>query len=623
MGLFRWRPRSGLGQNAPMSRGERAEQFEGETEQELRRRLAQLQALYRLTAVVSHSRQATDIFDEALRCLRDTLGAERSSILLFDEAGVARFRAWCGLSDAYRRAVDGHSPWRPEESDASPILVADVREDASVREYRETFEAEGVRALGFFPLKYGGGVLGKFMVYYGEPHHFSEAEVDVAQNIAQHLALAAGRLQAEDEQRRAAVVLETRRFLAETGEILSRSLDLDETFDHLARAVVPRIADHVIVYLVARDGSLERAAEASDVPEKEQILRELRRFPIERATPPWRAIESKTTQVLENLDPAALCGTGGDPEWLALIQRLGVRSALTVPLLARGEALGVISCGMSHSGRVISEETIALAEAVAERAAMALLNAQLYEAEQEARRTAEEAVLAREHLLAVVSHDLRTPLSAMTVASSLLERSIGGVGADGVRAVSTIRRSADAMERLIEDLLDLARLNSGTLAISVAEHDADELVRESLQLVQPLAERKQLRLTIEGSCGGAIVTCDRHRIFQVMNNLLGNAIKFTPQGGSVAVQLGRNGGDAVEVRITDTGPGISESELASVFHRYWQSKHGSRDGVGLGLTIAKGIVEAHGGTIRAESAGAVGSTFAFTLPLQPPVPLRR
>ncbi|HZP57119.1 MAG TPA: ATP-binding protein [Dehalococcoidia bacterium] len=152
--------------------------------------VGELYPLYQLTQAVAAAREPEEIFDAALACLAATLGVERSSVLLFDHAGVMRFRAWRGLSDGYRAAVDGHSPWTPETTDAAPVLVPDVREDAGLAGLRGVIEGERIRALAFIPLAIGTRLLGKFMLYYAEPHLFDEREVLIAQTVASHVAFA-------------------------------------------------------------------------------------------------------------------------------------------------------------------------------------------------------------------------------------------------------------------------------------------------------------------------------------------------------------------------------------------------------------------------------------------------
>jgi PAS domain S-box-containing protein len=235
----------------------------------------------------------------------------------------------------------------------------------------------------------------------------------------------------------------------------------------------------------------------------------------------------------------------------------------------------------------------------------------LLEAERQARAAAETAIRTRDDLIAVVSHDLRNPLGAVVTATQLLQR-LGVENPRLQRQFEIILRSARTMERLISDLLDLASLDAQKLSVEVKPCEADVLLRDAGQLFAPLVEAKGLRFTLETVGGPLSAPCDRERILQVLSNLVGNALKFTERG-SIALRA-RAHDDEVLFEVADTGAGIDAEHLPHIFDRYFQGKQGRRQGVGLGLSIAKGIVEAHGGRVWVQSAPGVGTTFFFTLP---------
>jgi PAS domain S-box-containing protein len=228
----------------------------------------------------------------------------------------------------------------------------------------------------------------------------------------------------------------------------------------------------------------------------------------------------------------------------------------------------------------------------------------LKHAEEEARRAKES----RDGLLAVVSHDLRDPLSSIALSARMLTHH---EDARVVKASSTIRLASERMERLIAQLLDLAQLDAGGMALHRRPVEVASLIDESLQVLRPMANEKRLRLDCEVDTG-LFVQADRDRVLQVITNLVGNAIKFTPNHGFIAVRAARQ---KFEVRfsVSDSGPGIEPAELSQVWNRFWQSKRGG--GIGLGLSIAKALVEAHGGRIWVESLIGEGTTFYFTLPI--------
>jgi two-component system, chemotaxis family, sensor kinase Cph1 len=228
----------------------------------------------------------------------------------------------------------------------------------------------------------------------------------------------------------------------------------------------------------------------------------------------------------------------------------------------------------------------------------------------------QQAVRARDDLVAVVSHDLKTPLGVIQMQAAMFLRSSGVEGDDvspRVRAgAERIQRAVNRMNSLVHDLLDLAKIEAGRFALSRQSEELRELVEEALIILRPLAESKRIQLEVTLT-DQSRVDVDRERIFQVLSNLIGNAIKFTPEGGRIALNAEARD-RSMCVTVADTGPGVPSDQVPHVFNRYWQARRGNREGTGLGLYIAKGIVEAHGGRIWVESSGP-GATFRFTLPL--------
>ena len=236
----------------------------------------------------------------------------------------------------------------------------------------------------------------------------------------------------------------------------------------------------------------------------------------------------------------------------------------------------------------------------------------------ETTRRLEEARLAtraREETLAVVSHDLRSPLTTINTAVALIERVLDD-GPHPVRLrkqTNAIRSSVGRMNRLIGDLLDLASIDAGTFSLDLSPHAAEELAREVQEIFEPQALQKGIELAMDVEPGLPLRELDKERILQCLSNLVANALKFTPEGGSIRVRA-QQASDGVLISVSDTGIGISPQALPHVFDRYWHSAQKGREGHGLGLSIAWGIVEAHGGTLRAESEVGKGSTFSILLP---------
>jgi PAS domain S-box-containing protein len=284
-----------------------------------------------------------------------------------------------------------------------------------------------------------------------------------------------------------------------------------------------------------------------------------------------------------------------DQDW---VRRERLEAATAFPLLVANDLRGVLVAFFRHPLEPEICEVLAMLAAIV---ATAVNDAHLYD-------EAHRALRARDEVLAVVSHDLRNPLSTIELsAGSLLRMSHGDE-----EAILRIKRAGERMSVLIRDLLDASAIDAGRLRIEPGEHVIGPLVSEALDLFRPLADEKCVALSAEVAAPSERVVCDRNRIVQVFSNLLGNALKFTSGGGSVTVNVVRDD-QSVRFAVTDTGCGISEDQLAHVFDRYWQGR-GAGLGVGLGLAIAKGIVEAHRGAIHVESTRGQGSTFVFSLP---------
>jgi signal transduction histidine kinase len=240
---------------------------------------------------------------------------------------------------------------------------------------------------------------------------------------------------------------------------------------------------------------------------------------------------------------------------------------------------------------------------------------ELLQLEQDAREHAEDRVLTRDEFLAIVSHDLRSPLDVIVINAALLGENAppGPVQARLQKWAKNIERSAGSMERLLSDLLDVARFEGGDFAIRPQLHDAVGLVKASVETFAPLASHYGLRLDVDIPAEPVMASYESDRMVQVMSNIVRNAIQFTRPGGSIVISLTPLP-DGCRIAVSDTGQGIREQELSKIFERFRQLKAGDRRGLGLGLYIAKRIVDAHRGKIWVESAVGRGSTFFIDLP---------
>ncbi|PTL84651.1 hypothetical protein DAT35_06185 [Vitiosangium sp. GDMCC 1.1324] len=401
---------------------------------------------------------------------------------------------------------------------------------------------------------------------------------------------------------------ESQLFLSESSRVLVDALEYEATLHSLARLVVPRLADSCIVAMQEGD-SVSQVAIASRDPTREPVLREVGRTKLNPHTVVGvpSVLRTGEPELVSEVTDAWLRAASEDEEHFVRYRELSPDSLMIVPLVARGRTLGVlVFVSTRESGRHYGPADLSLAEGLAARAALTIDNARLYK---ESQQTAH----ARDEVLAIVSHDLRNPLNVISLGAAFLLKHLpqGPEAASWRKQADLIRRSADRAVLLIQDLLEVAKLEAGRVAVERNPEDVGGLMDEVVELHRPLAEARGLRLELEVEMAVPPVLADRSRVLQVFSNLIGNAVRYTPAGGRITVRARREG-QLVRFFVSDTGKGIEPEFLPHLFERYWQAK-GSREGAGLGLTIAKGIVEAHGGRVQVESELGKGSTFSFTL----------
>jgi len=302
-----------------------------------------------------------------------------------------------------------------------------------------------------------------------------------------------------------------------------------------------------------------------------------------------------------------LSATELHPEAIALWQLLGIRSLYTVPLAIGDRMVGALTLlDLGIRNDRFTAEARALIEKFARGAALALDNARLYAA-------ARRATSARDEVLAVVSHDLRNPISAIAMCARILREAPPNDDAEREKMLTAITEATAWMQRLIRDLLDVSAIEAGRLSVERQPAALASIVSTAVGMVSGEAEQHSIDLRVDLPAELPVVSVDASRIVQVITNLLGNAIKFTAPGGTITVRAA-SGPAPVVVSVEDTGIGIDRDALPRVFDRFWQARPTPRRGSGLGLAIARGIVEAHGGRIWAESEPGRGSVFSFTLP---------
>jgi PAS domain S-box-containing protein len=412
----------------------------------------------------------------------------------------------------------------------------------------------------------------------------------------------AARAEAENSQKRTAL-------LAEASRVLSTSFDYQTTLAALVRLAVPTLADYCALDILEGENEFKRIGEAHVDPTKSSLIRKVGTFPRSALTAQHPLIRVMTTgyPVLEaEITPAFIRASFAEPSQRQLVEALGPRSFICVPLVSSGKILGALTLVTSGSGRRYDEADLSLAADMARRAAIVVEHARLF-------HEAQQATRARDDVLAVVAHDLRNPLNTVTMAIGLMLENTPVERTQERRQVEIVRRAADRMNRMIQDLLDVKRMESGRLAIDLRPEDVDVIINDMIEMLRPLAVGSSIALEASVPEGLPPVLADSARIQQVLSNLVGNAVKFTPRDGRITVCAEQIEGE-IRFGVIDTGPGIPPEQVPHIFGQFWQASSSDRRGIGLGLAIAKGIVEAHKGTIWVESQVGTGSTFYFTLP---------
>jgi PAS domain S-box-containing protein len=402
-----------------------------------------------------------------------------------------------------------------------------------------------------------------------------------------------------------------RTFLVHATDQLVAAADYQSALATIAELAVPRFADWASIDLVdSADRCIRQVAVAHVDPARLATARELaRRHPPDpraRAGSP-SVIRTGRAELYPELPAGVVEAAAGDPEHLRFLRELDLRSGMVVPLRGADRVFGAITFAYAASERRYTPEDLEFAEELARRVGVLI----------ERRRLGEEAEMAnrmKDEFLATMSHELRTPLQAIMGYATMLKR---GIAHDQAKAIDAIVRNAEAQARIVEDLLDVSRITSGKLRLVLERVDLAAVIRAALDSIRPAAHARRVRIEEDLPASLGTVQADAERLQQVAWNLLSNAVKFTDADGVVRVEAVRDDG-VVRIVVRDSGRGIAPEHLSMIFERFRQvdsTTTRQRGGLGLGLAIARYLVEAHGGTVIAESPGVGrGATFTVTLP---------
>lgn len=393
-------------------------------------------------------------------------------------------------------------------------------------------------------------------------------------------------------------------WLAEIGSILNTTLEPKKLIRDLGIFCLGKLADWCAVIPHEGDITVMREREKDEV----QILEfERSSYPlIERL---FELIRNEDFFLESDISESRLRELSFTEDQIRQIQMMGIKSVLICPLIGRDHLLGAVVHVRTHKNYLPCD--LDFVHDITSRAALALDNARLYE-------LAQNSIKIRDELLRIVSHDLKNPLTSIKLNIQMLQKELEKQDGDEgkLKRVIAVEKSVDKAIDLIQDLLESAKIETGGLELHKERINVTDLIQETESMFSSLAEERgiQLRFNLEGSNFRA-VEADPERVHQVISNLMGNALKYTSSGGTISLKI-KEGPTSLLISVSDNGPGIEEENQKKLFQKYWKDKEGKGHNLGLGLAIAKGLVEAHGGKIWVESKINQGTTFYFTLPYE-------
>ncbi|MGH7331420.1 MAG: GAF domain-containing protein [Candidatus Rokuibacteriota bacterium] len=501
----------------------------------------------------------------------------------------------------------------------SPVQIPDVEDPSAPAPAREAGRMLGFRSCVAVPMLSIGEAVGAIVVTRRTPGLFSDAQVELLKTFAHQAVIAIEnvRLFRELEARTADLTrsVEQLTALGEVGRAVVSTLDLETVLTTIvARAVELSRLDGGVVFEYDEGAQefIQRAA-----TETGGALAEARRA---TRIPKGEGVLGRTAITLEPIQVPDITVAGAYESRLRenLIES-GIRAILAVPMVREGRLIGCLGVTRNRSGE-FPPETIDLLRTFATQSALAIQNARLYRELEQKSRELEAASRHKSEFLANMSHELRTPLNAIIGFSEVLaERMFGDVNEKQAEYLQDILASGRHLLSLINDILDLSKVEAGHLEVELAPFDLPVAVENALTLIRERASRRGIALDVAVDAGVGDVVGDERKIRQILLNLLSNAVKFTPEGGRIGVRA-TAAEDVITISVSDTGIGIAPEDQATIFEEFRQVGRDDarkQEGTGLGLTLAKKFVELHGGRIWVQSQVGQGSTFAFTLPVRP------
>jgi PAS domain S-box-containing protein len=404
---------------------------------------------------------------------------------------------------------------------------------------------------------------------------------------------------------------ERQQLLNSVSEKLASSLDQELTLQEIAQLIVPVMADYCRIAVLDEEHQIKDIVANHIEPEKISLVRELYEQYKDRFNSTYglqRLLETGQPELITVVTPEIVAPfIKENPAILPIINALGLTSYMGIPLIARDKVIGAITFSSTQPQRHYTHEDLTFAQELARRIALTLDNARLY-------AEAQQAITLRDGFISIASHELKTPVTSLKLYVQLLQKQLSRRGEENlIRSFAKMDAQLNKLTLLIEDLLNVSRIEHGKLDFHEDWFDLNEVVKETVEQIQTTTSKQHIR--IEGSIS-QLVWGDRDRIGQVLTNLMTNAAKFSPQSDTIIVQLTETQ-DTVKVSVQDFGIGIEKEHLNHIFDRFHRGsdpEEKTYPGLGMGLYIAREIIKRHGGTLSVESEKGKGSLFSFTLP---------
>lgn len=587
------------------------------------RRTEQLQAI---TSALSSAVTPAEVADIFITRGAQSVGARAGAVLLLEGNDQLRVLATTGFAAEVVKRWETFplgDPTPPGDAIRSrqPVWLESKEERATSYPQIPGSDPEH-RAWAYFPLIVQDRVLGGLGLSFTQAQPFREDDKTFMMALAALCAQALDRANLYSMERQNRMAAETARkrleFLSKASELLASSLDYTVTFNNLKHLILPDLADIFTIDALEANESLPRVAMAAVDPAVEALVREFNeRFPTDvqglLANPVFLSGQSI---LFAEITPATIEATVPDPAQRALLAKINPTSEILVPLRVRDTSIGILTVVRRGAQRPYTPDDVMLVEELAHRVSQSLDNVRLFAAEAQARREAELANQLKLKFLAMISHELRTPLTSIKgFATTLLATDVQWDPESQRSFIDTINEEADKLTELVNQLLDLSRLQAGTLSIHPERKAISDVVNAYLAQLESMTRHHRLIISIPPDLPHLMA--DPHRVGQVIVNLVHNSAKFAPAGTTITIAAVDQGA-MVQIDVSDEGPGIPTDARSKLFEPFRQLETANvphSKGAGLGLAICRGLIEAHGGKIWLNESTTSGTTMSFTLPI--------